>query len=141
MADHLTELEKWFLAEIKTISQITACCENRIANSFAGAKMIAPYFVFQAIPLQNTSGQAGTTIMSNFLLDAKFVTRRPSEVTDAISEMNMHFTDINNRAWQTESVRISIVPQRPISIPQKGASADEIVFHRGTSFRVYVTDV
>ncbi len=139
MASEIAELEKLFRDEALTVPEAIECFDARFYNLKAPAKAAKPFGVFQVIPVPSNFGQARTSIQQVFLIDFKIHSALPLPVTvdSAVAAVNEHFN--RARTFTTDNFRISIRHERPISLPLKGATADEQLIIRGITFKAWVS--
>lgn len=139
MANHLSETEKWFISELNKITALTAVVSSRKFNSVAPpvAKM-QPYLVYKFIPLDNSKGQRGVPIQSNFLVDC-IIYCEPANIAavdNAVGAIDAHFSS-TNLVRSTATVRVAISADKPISRNPSGSKPDQTIFARGTTYRIW----
>lgn len=138
-------LESFFRDSVIVLEDVIACivaeteeeepaAPARSFNSIAPGKTAFPYHIYQVIPLQDKFGQAKTSILSRFYIDSKFLTTFPvSDTIDpAIDAIKEYFR--TSDSFDSDGYRISIRHDRPLSYIERGATADERILHRGSTF-------
>jgi hypothetical protein len=132
-------LEKFFKAQIAGVAEATACFGAKLSNTFPQATANFPRATFQVIPLDDTFGQARTSIQSKFLIDFKIYSKMPlpETVDAAIDAVKEHFRTAE-KSFYYQSYAISIRHERPISQPAKGLKPDEQIIMRGSTYRVWM---
>jgi hypothetical protein len=139
MADSITSiLEKFVRAQQLTIADVTTLVATRIYNAAPGRRGTYPCSVFMAIPLKDSKGQAGATIMSRFKVDMKIVTKgAPTDASEAaVAALFEHFKDL--RAVVFGGYRISMRHDLPINLRDGGAEAEEFFYRRGGTFEAWL---
>jgi len=141
MASEIGELEKLFRDEVLSVPAAVACFDGKFYNSSAPGAVAKPYGVFQVIAMPSKFGQARTSIQQIYLIDFKIFAKMPpsADVDEAVADVDAHFN--RARTYTTDYFRISIRHEKPISLPVRGAAADEKIICRGITFRAWVSKI
>jgi hypothetical protein len=146
--DELAAFEKFWLAQLLTITGVTALIGTgdsaRMYNSIAPAGTDFPYGIYQVIPLGDNTGQARSSIQTRLLVDSKFLSTLPDPdaLHSAVAAQKEYFRVANQTSFSViygaDSFRISVRHERPISYIEHGATADQQILHRGGTFAVWM---
>lgn len=139
MSDELSVFEECFRGELLEVPELVEYVGNGVLNMVAGPKAVLPYAIFTVIPLEDNTGQARTSIQTRLLVDLKFVDAVPpsDRMGPAIAAVKEHFR--KSLTYYHEGYAISIRHDRPISMIERGRTADERLLNRGCSFRVWMS--
>lgn len=140
MAEAVSTFQKFFREQVLARPAVQTCSSNKLYNTFAtGVEM--PYAIFKVIPLKDGVGQARQSYQKNFLVDLKWVTGLPVPATIYEAKQAVEDYFRTSLSFVYEGFRISIRHDRPIEMPEFGASAAEQLLHIGDTYRVWVHNV
>lgn len=139
MPEEISSFSKFFRAELLGISDVSSYVGTNLFNTYAPARTVFPYGIFKIVPLGDVTGQARTSIMTRLLVDLKFVTGLPVDpkIYDAVKSAKEHFRE--SLTFDADGFRISIRHDRPIEIPEFGATPDERLMNIGSTYAVWIT--
>ena len=139
MDDEITIFERFFRAELLTVSELSTCISGRLSNTVGTSKAVFPRAIFNVVPLDDKTGQARTHIQTRLLVDFKIFATLPLPATigPAVMAVKEHFRE--SRTFDFEGHRISVRHERPIAFVEKGATADEKIITRGGTYRAWVS--
>lgn len=137
----ITDFEIWLRSQLRSLPELVEAVGDRIFNSVAGQSAVFPFLIFTVIPLQDSFGQARTSIQTRLLVDIKITSRLPlqSAVNTAVAALKEHFRQTTGAVMN--GTAISIRHERPISRTEPGAAADEKLLSRGGTFRVWLSQI
>lgn len=137
--DEVSLFEKFFRTELLEVPELVECIADRLSNSVAPAGLPFPRAVYTIVPLNDTTGQARTSIQTRLLADLKIISTfpLPETVGPAVQAVKEHFR--SSFTYDYDNLRISVRHERPISFIEPGAAADEKLLNRGGTFRVWIT--
>jgi hypothetical protein len=138
--DPVGAFTKLFRAQILLVPEVVTCIGTaKLFNAIAEAGTKGTYAVYQVIPLQDSTGQARSSILTRLLCDLKFISKLPVDpnIAAAVYAVKEHFRASNT--FDADGYRISIRHERPIEIAEVGASADDRRIHRGGTFHAWIS--
>lgn len=123
------------------VAEVPAAIDDRYFASFAAPKAALPYAITNVVPLDDKVGQARQSSMTCLLVDLKFVTSLPPSdaVYAAIKAVKDDFE--TSLSMEFEGYRFSVRHERPIYMPEIGATADEKLLNLGSTYRVWMTQL
>lgn len=142
MAEEIATFQKYFHQTVIGVAAVVTCVGAKgLFNTFAAPKKSLPYGVHQVVPLEDAFGQAHQSSMTRLLVDLKFVSSLPPPATipAAIKAVRDYFETALSAEF--EGYRISVRHERPIFIPEYGATPGEQLLNMGSSYRVWMTAI
>lgn len=137
--DDVSIIEKFFKTKLLGISEVPASVGAKIFHGTAEKRAKLPYLIFNIVPLADSFGQARTTIQTRLFVDVKFVSQGniPTASRTAVEAVKEFFR--TSKTFDFENRRISVRHERPIVFLEQGSNADEKIYHRGSTYKVWMS--
>jgi hypothetical protein len=139
--DDVSIIEKFFKTTLSALPEVAACVGVKIFNASSDKKAKLPYSIFNIVPLADSFGQAGSSIQTRLFVDVKFLCAETvtPEVRTAVHAVKEYFRQ--SKTFDFENRRISVRHERPLSYLEQGTNADERIYHRGGTFKVWASKI
>lgn len=137
--DAISAFNTFFGPAVLGISAVASSIGTKLSNSVAPAKPAFPYGTWKVVPLADRTGQARTSIITRFMVDLKFMDTLPvtSTFPAAIEAVDEYFRA--SRTFDSNGYRISVRRLSPLDSTEIGATEDEKIVVRGSTYSVTMT--